>query len=659
MKFLPSLSIAAGLLLASTTCLQTASALSLTIRNDVPGNSSSPILYGLMYEDINRCGDSALYAQMIRNWNFQANDTGGKPDLEFWNVIEEGETKATITLDTKVGLNDVNSNSLRLDVESLDSGRAGFLNVGWWGLRVQPDEPYKATFFAKSDGYTGPLNVTLEKNGGGILASKLVEGLTDEFQKFEVELSPSDIEGTSIDNVFAVSVDSPDVIGKPIWFQVFSLFGETYKGRENGLRKDIAETLAGLKPKFFRFPGGNNLEGQTIDTRWKWNETVGPLEERIGRMGDWSYWNTNGQGLLDYMYLTEDLGLAPIVDVYAGYSLQGDSVPEDELGPFVQEALDHLEYLTGDTSTPMGKLRAEHGHEKPFKIDMIEIGNEDWFSDTYDYRYRTYYDAITEKYPDATIISTAAQESRGWDLIDDHYYMTKEEMINNFNYYDNYARSGNGSGIFVGEFATNTAGCCGKSPANLEAALADGVFMTGLERNSDFVKMIAYAPSMKRVDHQQWDPDMIHFDTESVWVAPFYHVFQMYSAHSMHYFYSCYERNWIANDADTILQVDAEDGGFGPLYWVVGSNKKENEIYVKAINLDSEPAPVQFALKGVKVLNYGNATFISGDPSDENTKDEPNRIAPKKNTFHIRHQNTFGYTFEPHSATVLVMKIDS
>ncbi|KAI7857775.1 glycoside hydrolase superfamily [Circinella umbellata] len=643
MKFLPSLSIAASLLLASSTFMQQVSALSLTIRNDVPGNSSSPILYGLMYEDINRCGDSALYGQMLRNWNFQANDTGGKPDLEFWNIIEEG-TKASITLDTDVGLNDANTNSLRLDIKELESssGRAGFLNKGWWGLRVQPDESYKASFFAKSDGYSGPLNITLEKTGGGVLASTHIDGLSKDFQKFEVTLSPKDIEASSIDNVFAISVDSKDAAGHSIWFQVFSLFGETYKGRENGLRTDIAETLVDLKPKFFRFPGGNNLEGQTIDTRWKWNETIGPLEERRGRLGDWTYWNTNGQGLLDYMYMIEDMDMEPILDLYAGYSLQGDSVPKDELGPFVQDALDELEYLLGDSSTQFGKLRAEHGREEPFKIDMIEIGNEDWFSTTYDYRYKAYYDAIHEKYPDKTIISTAAQKSRPWDLIDDHYYMTTDEMISNFDYYDNYARSGNGSGIFVGEFATNTAGCCGTSPANLQAALADGVFITGLERNSDFVKMIAYAPAMKRLDQEQWDPDMIHFDTNSVVVAPFYYIFQMYSTHH----------------SDTILQIDAEEGGFDPLYWVAGSNKELNEIYVKVINLDPAPQPVNFNLKGLKVLNYGNATFIAGGLNDENTLESPDTIVPKKNTFHIRHQNQFGYTFEPYSATVLTMKID-
>ena len=207
-----------------------------------------------MYEDINRCGDSALYGQMLRNWNFQANDTGGEPDLDFWNVVEE-KTKASITLDTEVGLNDANTNSLRLDVKELESssGRAGFINKGWWGLRVQPDESYKASFFAKSDGYSGPLNVTLEKAGGGVLASAQIDGLSKEFQKFEVTLSPKDVKESTIDNVFAISVDSKDAVGNSIWFQVFSLFGETYKGRENGLRTDIAETLAGLKPKFFRY----------------------------------------------------------------------------------------------------------------------------------------------------------------------------------------------------------------------------------------------------------------------------------------------------------------------------------------------------------------------------------------------------------------------
>lgn len=437
---------------------------------------------------------------MLRNWNFQASDNGSAPTTEFWSAIGEG---ASITLDNETPLNKVNKNSLRLDISSSASDRVGIANEGWWGLRVQPDEKYKASFFAKSSAYSGPLNVTLETSSGQVLASTAVKGLSNEFQKFEVTLSPS-VSKTSIDNKFVVSVDGASAQGASINFQVFTLFGETYKDRENGLRKDLAEVLMGMNPSFFRFPGGNNMEGQTIPVRWKWNETIGPLEERVGRMGDWTYWNTNGQGLLDYMYMCEDMGMEPILGVYAGYSLKGDSVPEDELEPYIQEVLNELEYLTGDSSTTYGKLRAEHGREEPFKLQYIEIGNEDFFSTTYNYRYKAYYDAIKKKYPDLKFIETTSQDERPWDIIDDHYYNNVPDMIADFDHYDNWPR--NGTGVFVGEFGTNVKGCCGDSPANMQAALADAVFITGLERNADLVKMIAYAPTMKREGHEQWNP---------------------------------------------------------------------------------------------------------------------------------------------------------
>lgn len=289
--------MAATLLMVGSTFVQAAAnatGQTLTIRNDVPGNSSSPILYGLMYEDINRCGDSGMclrmtsclsvglfepicllgiYAQMLRNWNFQANDTGGPASTEFWSVVKDDGNSGSIAIDTSVGLNDANKNSLRLDVKS-GSGRVGIANEGWWGLRVQPDEAYTATFFAKSDDYNGSLNVTLESSKGEVLASSVVHGINKNFKKYTVTLKP-DVDAVSVDNRFVVSVDAGKAADASIYFQVFSLFGETYKGRENGLRVDLAEKLEGLKPNFFRFPGGNNLEGQSIPQRWKWNETIG------------------------------------------------------------------------------------------------------------------------------------------------------------------------------------------------------------------------------------------------------------------------------------------------------------------------------------------------------------------------------------------------
>ncbi|KAI8140019.1 glycoside hydrolase superfamily [Fennellomyces sp. T-0311] len=572
---------------------------------------------------------------MLRNWNFQADDKGEDPSLEFWSTIGDG---AAIELDTENGLNNINSNSLRLDV-SESTGRAGVANEGWWGLRVQPNEKYQASLFAKAEGYTGALNVTLESSDGAVLASATTGVVSGEFQKFQVTLE-STAEVVSINNQFVVSVDSAEAAGASIYFQVFTLFGETFEGRENGLRQDLGAAMKGLNPSFFRFPGGNNLEGQYIDTRWKWNETVGPLEERIGRMGDWSYWNTNGQGLLDYMYMCEDFGMEPILDVYAGYSLQGDSVPEDQLGPYVKEVLNELEYLTGSTDTVYGALRALHGREEPFNINYIEIGNEDWFSTTYEYRYRVFYDAITEAYPDVKIIATADQTARSWDVFDDHFYMNVSEMTDHFDRYDNYPR--NGTAIFIGEYGTHVNNCCNGSPATLEAGISDAIFLTGMERNSDFVHMVAYAPLFKRDGQEQWNPDMIHFDTETVWFTPAYYVLQ----------------EWSQNRADTILQVDNTDGDFGPLYWVAGSNKDTKKLFVKVVNNGDSEEKVSISLQSLTVKTEGVARVITGDSLDlENTK-ESSPVKPVESTFSLTSDSEFEYAFAARSATVLILQIE-
>ncbi|KAI9276918.1 glycoside hydrolase [Phascolomyces articulosus] len=588
-----------------------------------------------MYEDINRCGDSGIYGHMLRNWNFQADDTGAAPSTEFWSVVGDG---ATISVDVDNGLNNVNTNSLRLDV-SESTGRAGVSNEGWWGVRVQPGEKYQASFFAKSNGYTGALNVTIETADGTVLDSAATsEPVSDKFQKFEVTLE-STASDVSIDNLFVVSVDSAEAAGSSIYFQVFSLFGETFEGRENGLRKDLADSMQGLNPSFFRFPGGNNLEGQTVDTRWKWNETVGPLEERIGRMGDWSYWNTNGQGLLDYMYLCEDFNIEPVLGVYAGYSLTGVSVPEGDLEPYVQEVLNELEYLTGPAGSKYGSLRAAHGRKKPFNINYIEIGNEDWFSTTYEYRYKTFYDAITSAYPHVKIISTADQESRPWDIFDDHYYSNVSEMEGLFSKYDNYGR--NGTAIFIGEYGTHVNGCCNGSPASLEAGLGDAIFLTGMERNADLVQMIAYAPMFKREGHEQWNPDLIHFDTETVWYTPAYYVLS----------------EWSKNRADTILQVDHTDGEFGPLYWVAGSNKKTKQVFIKVANIGDTEQKVTINLKSLAVHTEGVARVITGNSLDLENSKESTTVKPEESTFKLNSANDFEYTFPAYSATVLLLHI--
>jgi hypothetical protein len=212
-------------------------------------------------------------------------------------------------------------------------------------------------------------------------------------------------------NSFALTMDASEVAGQTFYFALFSLFPETFKARENGLRKDLAQSLYDLNPKFLRCPGGNNLEGESTQTRWKWWEQIGPLKDRPGRVGDWGYYNTGGLGLVEFMHWCEDMEMEPVLAVYSGYSLDGTSWPQDHMDQVLQEALDELEYLMGDESTTWGKKRIEHGFPDPFQINWVEIGNEDWFSNTYPRRFKYMYDGLKKAYPNITYISTAYDEN--------------------------------------------------------------------------------------------------------------------------------------------------------------------------------------------------------------------------------------------------------
>ncbi|KAI8065415.1 glycoside hydrolase superfamily [Gongronella butleri] len=609
-------------------------ALSLNIRNDVPGNATFPTLYGYMYEDINRCGDGGLYGEMIRNRAFQMNDTGGAPDLAYYASINGAGASSTIALDASVPLNDVLTHTLRLDVKTVGK-RAGFSNEGYWGIRVAPNELYTASFWAKSDKFTGPLTVSLESTSGTILATATVPKINSTFAKYQVSLK-SNAHTTTTDNVFVVSTADASAAGASIWFDVISLFPPTFKNRRNGLRADVGQILADGKPSFFRFPGGNNIEGSTIAQRWKWNETIGPIETRPGRMGTWGYMNTDGQGLLEYLEMCEDLEMEPLLAVWAGYALNGDSVPEGDLGPYVQDTLDELEYIMGDASSKYGALRVRDGHPEPFKINYIEVGNEDFFSKTYDYRYKAWYDAIHAAYPDIKIVATGAEASRPMDVLDDHYYLSADNMVSKFGLYDNYPH--NGTWGMVGEYATQVNGGYGQSPGNVKAAIADGIFALGMER-SNYIKFAAYAPTLTRDGQAQWNPDLISFNTELVWGTPSYYVLQMWSEY----------RN------DYILQVDAKDGGFGPLYWVAGVKNSTQQVFLKVANYGDTPQNVAVTLTGHRVHSQGVAYTLTGGVNDTNSATHPTAVKPQQSTFKLSGSNVFNYTFPAWSASVLAL----
>ncbi|HEX9047734.1 MAG TPA: alpha-L-arabinofuranosidase C-terminal domain-containing protein, partial [Verrucomicrobiae bacterium] len=506
----------------------------------------SPLFAGLMTEEINHSYDGGLYAELIQNRAFL--DSANSP--VHWSVVNDANSAATIALDPANACNDQLTTSLRLAVTQADQQHpAGVANDGYWGIPVQPYTRYHATLLVKRGQYAGSLTVAIVSDDGQtVYASRQSDDLSgnnDSWRKLEVTLKTGWVAPTAKARL-TITLDHPGTI----WLGMVSLFPPTWDGQPNGFRKDLMQMLVDLKPKFLRFPGGNYLEGNTIETRFQWKNTLGPIEQRHGHPCPWGYRSTDGLGLLEFLLWCEDMKAEPVLAVYAGYSLQGVRVKAGpDLQPFVQEALDEIEYVTGATNTTWGARRAQDGHPAPFKLQYVEIGNEDWFDKeyTYDARYTQFHDAIKAKYPQLKLISTIGYDqpanrrvsSRQPDMMDEHYYLATDEFAHKApGYATNYSRSG--PEVFVGEWAAHEdsaikpweAGARKQPPTpTLKAAIGDALFMAAMERNSDLIKLQCYAPLLVNVNPggRQWRPDLIGYDALSAYGSPSYYAIKMFN----------------------------------------------------------------------------------------------------------------------------------
>lgn len=506
----------------------------LTVRVDKPSHAISPTFFGMMTEEINHAYDGGLYAELIQNRSF--NDNPDRP--VHWTPVGE-DAAATLTLDRTHPVPDTAlRTALRVDASKAQPGHAvGAANDGYWGIPVQAKLRYRGSFFARGEaGFTGPLTVAVSTaDGMTAWATATVTGIGDTWKQFTFELVATDDASSSTTNRLSVTTSSPGVFE----LAQVSLFPPTFNGRENGLRPDLMNLMAGLKPSFLRLPGGNYLEGNTIAERFDWKKTIGPISQRPGHPCPWGYPSTDGMGLLEFLTWCEDLKMEPLLGIFAGYSLRGEHIPAGPgLEPFVQDALDEAEYLTGDASTPWGARRVQDGHPKPFPLHFIEVGNEDWFdrSESYEGRFAQFYDAFRKKYPQLKLIATMPVKGRVPDLIDDHYYRSAQEMQRDSGHYDSYSRKG--PKIFVGEWATLE----GTPTPHLQAALGDAAWLTGLERNSDIVELEAYAPLFVNVNRGawQWRTNLIGYDALRSFGSPAYWVQAMFGQ----------------NTGDTVLPFD-------------------------------------------------------------------------------------------------------
>ena len=601
----------------------------LTIHADQPVSKVSPMLYGLMTEEINYSYDGGLYAEIVRNRAFRPN----RSNFPNWILVENGAALAKISADTNTGPCEALPHSLRLDVTSADaSSQAGVLNEGYWGMPLHPNTTYKGSFYAKEDtSAVGPVNVSLVANQSGkVVASTTVSGITGDWKQYTFELKTGTIEPTAA-NHLVLTVAYPGTL----WLNLVSLFPPTYHDRINGNRIDLMEKLAAMHPAFLRFPGGNYLEGDHIPERYEWKKTIGPLVDRPTHPSPWRYHSSDGLGLLEFLEWCEDLKMQPVLAVYAGYSMAQEHVnPGSDLDPYVQDALDELEYVTGGADTKWGAVRAKNGHPEPFHLNYVEVGNEDFFdrSGSYDGRYEQFYKAIKAKYPSLQIIATTPVKSMRPDVVDDHYYRRATEFFHDTTHYDKTDR--NGPKIFVGEWATRE----GSPTPNFGAALGDAAWMTGMERNSDIIVMAAYAPLLVNVNPggMQWETDLIGYDAIRSYGSPSYYAQVMFA-------------KYLGDETP----ASSVEGGGPKLFYSVTKDTKNKRLYVKLVNASSDPQSVDVTFPGANLASTGKLVTLSArNTQATNTIDQPANIVPVEST--LRNvSGTLHHTMPAYSIQVL------
>jgi alpha-L-arabinofuranosidase len=484
----------------------------ISVAADRPGVKISPTLYGIFFEEINLAGDGGLYAELVRNRSLE-----DATEPEHWSLVTTGQAQGALAVDTTRPISPKNPHALRLSIRG-GPGTAGAANAGYFGIPLRKEAVYNLSLAARcGDGFAGPLEVRLESaDGRRTYARQTIDHLSADWKTFRLALT------SSADDARARLVVAGARPGT-VWLDMVSLFPRaTWHSRPNGLRPDLAEMLAGLKPSFVRFPGGCWVEGDRLEFASRWKRTIGPLADRWTQWNLWGYHSTNGLGYHEYLQMCEDLHAEPLFVINVGMSHK-ENVPMDQMREWVQDALDAIEYANGPVESRWGAVRAKAGHPKPFGMKYIEIGNENG-GPAYQERYALFYDAIRARYPKMRLIADCRTTERPADIVDEHYYSTPDFFLANAGRYDHYERQE--PKIYVGEYAvTRMAGT-----GNLRAAVSEAAFMTGMERNSDVVVMSSYAPLFANVNGKRWNPDLINFDGTRCYGTPSYYVQQMFSA---------------------------------------------------------------------------------------------------------------------------------
>jgi alpha-N-arabinofuranosidase len=610
----------------------------LTVLTDNRGPAIPPAMWGIFFEDINFSADGGLYAELIKNRSFEFIQP-----LMGWKINnKDGAGSALIINRGEANAN--NPRFARINIKK-DKGSFGLSNEGFRGMGLFKDKTYNFSILARN--LSGNVKLRIEAIGANNekIGEAELQGFKGEWAKYTASFT---CKATDAKARLVLYFENPGTID----VDMVSLFPQdTYKGRPNGLRADLAEKLADLKPGFVRFPGGCIVEGRDLANRYQWKKTVGDIADRELIINRWNtefanrsapdYFQSYGLGFFEYFQLAEDIGAESLPILNCGMACQyntGEVVPLDQVDTYIQDALDLIEFANGAVNTKWGGLRAAMGHPKPFNLKMLGVGNEQW-DVQYVERYKLFAKVLKDKYPAIKLITSSGPSPDGdrfnylhaeltkekADFLDEHYYQAPEWFFNNASRYDQYDR--NGPKIFAGEYAAHI-----KDTKNTDAeyknswisALAEAAFMTGLERNADVVQMASYAPLLAHVDAWQWRPDLIWFDNLRSVGTPNYYVQQIFST----------------NKGTNVIPVKMNGevvAGKDSIYSSASTDAATRELIIKVVNISATNQPVEIELQGKarpqKV--FGQTVLTSADKYAYNTLSDPLKISPKQSSGNI------------------------
>ena len=620
-----------------------------------------PTMYGVFFEDINMGADGGIYAELIKNRSFEFS-----MPLMGWNIKRKQFVEGDVQVLNRKEVNSANPRYIQVTTSNAVKGSLSLTNEGFRGMGIKKDLRYDFSVMYRLKTPGLKLHLELINSKGEVIGEALLtpEATGNDWKKLSTSFTST---ATELKGKFNMWFEGSGVID----LDMISLFpSDTWKNRPGGFRADMVQMLADMKPGFIRFPGGCIVEGRDLNNRYQWKKTIGPVEDRQLIINRWNtefahrptpdYFQTFGLGFFEYFQLAEDIGASPLPILNCGMACQfntAEFVALDELGPYVQDALDLIEFANGDINTKWGKVRADMGHPAPFNLKMMGVGNENW-GPQYVERLEIFTKAIKEKYPDFKLVYSSGTDPNGdrfddlnrelrkmnADIIDEHYYRRPEWFTQNATRYDNYPR--NASKIFAGEYAAQsdkTVSVDNKN--NILTAISEAAFMTGLERNADVVNMASYAPLFAHVDGWQWTPDLIWVDNLKIYGTPNYYVQKLYSL---------YKGTNVVPFLSDNQTVTGQDGDFG----TACIDKKTNEVIVKFVNTSEKQQEVSFVIEGVKKLDTkGILTELTGEKPDQlNSIDEPVTVSPKDRQVDVK-SKTIKLSIKPFSFNVLRVKM--